>query len=76
MLVKHPETHDLYVNFDPQILTLIRETEWMIKLGLDIPPVAKGLKVKQYTLKNNFSALQVNRLYVFIIILLILYIVV
>ena len=60
LLVKHPETNELFVNFDPQILTLIRETEWMIKLGLEIPPVAKSLKVKQGMLKDNYSKLQVN----------------
>ena len=60
LLVKHPETNQLYVNFDPQILTLIRETECMSRLGLDIPPVARVLRAKQHLLKDHFNALKVS----------------
>ncbi|XP_064640332.1 dynein axonemal heavy chain 5-like isoform X2 [Lineus longissimus] len=57
LLVRHPETHLLYVNFDPQILTLIRETECMSRLGLDIPQSAKNLRLKQGLFKDNYNAL-------------------
>jgi dynein heavy chain len=57
LLVRHPETKELYVNFDPQILTLIRETECMARLGLDIPPAAKNLRAKQVHFKENYNAL-------------------
>ena len=60
LLVRHPESKDLYVNFDPQILTLIRETECMARLGLDIPTVAKGLRAKQSHFKENYNALNVS----------------
>ena len=60
LLVKHPETQELYVNFDPQILSLIRETECMARLGLEIPPAAKVLRAKQGHFKENYNALNVS----------------
>jgi hypothetical protein len=60
--VRHPETKELYVNFDPQILTLIRETECMARLGLDIPAMARGLRAKQAHFKDNYNALNVSTL--------------
>ena len=61
LLVRHPETKELYVNFDPQILTLIRETECMVRLGLEIPFSAQTLLQKRHSLKKNYNRLQVLR---------------
>ena len=52
LLVKHPETDKLYVNFDPMILELITEAKCLQKLRLDIPETAvmlnkKGDKIKE-----------------------------
>lgn len=60
LLVRHPETKELFVNFDPQILTLIRESECMVRLGLDIPFGAQTLLQKSQTIKKNYNRLQVN----------------
>lgn len=60
LLVRHPETKELFVNFDPQILTLIRESECMVRLGLDIPFGAQTLLQKRQTIKNNYNRLQVG----------------
>ena len=60
ILVRHPETGDLYVNFDPQILIMIRETECMARLGLDIPPMAKTMRTKQMDYKEHYNALLVK----------------
>ena len=62
-MIKHPETGELFVNFDPQILTMVRETECMARLGLEIPPLAVTMRAKQAEYKDNYNALQVNRMF-------------
>ncbi|XP_058868792.1 dynein axonemal heavy chain 5 isoform X2 [Acipenser ruthenus] len=58
LLVKAPESGELFVNFDPQILTLMRETECMARMGLEIPPFARALQQKQDIFKKNYNKLQ------------------
>ncbi|CAM4590230.1 unnamed protein product [Lepidochelys kempii] len=58
LLVKAPETGELFVNFDPQILTLIRETECMAHMHLEIPSFAIALQQKQDSYKKDFNQLQ------------------
>nr|XP_034491996.1 dynein heavy chain 5, axonemal [Marmota flaviventris] len=55
LLVKAPDTGELFVNFDPQILVLFRETECMSQMGLEVSPFAAALFRKRYILKKNFS---------------------
>uniref|UniRef100_A0A6I8MYJ8 Dynein axonemal heavy chain 5 n=1 Tax=Ornithorhynchus anatinus TaxID=9258 RepID=A0A6I8MYJ8_ORNAN len=55
LLVKSPETRELFVNFDPQISTLIRETECMLQMGLEIPTFARVLQQRRDFYKMNFS---------------------
>lgn len=60
LLVRHPENpDDLFVNFDQQILTLIRETESMIRLQLEIPQAAQGLRAKHDYFKKTYNELTV-----------------
>uniref|UniRef100_A0A8C4SPC6 Dynein axonemal heavy chain 5 n=1 Tax=Erpetoichthys calabaricus TaxID=27687 RepID=A0A8C4SPC6_ERPCA len=61
LLVKSSETGQLFVNFDPQILIVIREAECMLRMGLEIPPFALSLQQKQETFKKNYNKLQVLR---------------
>ncbi|KAI2655575.1 Dynein axonemal heavy chain 5 [Labeo rohita] len=58
LLIKSPETGELYVNFDPQILTQIRETDCILGMGLEIPPFAAILQQKKDVLKKNYNKLQ------------------
>ncbi|XP_075396980.1 dynein axonemal heavy chain 5 [Tenrec ecaudatus] len=55
LLVKAPGTGDVFVNFDPQILTLFRETECMAQMGLEVSPFAAALFQKRDKYKKNFS---------------------
>jgi len=47
-------------NFDPQILTLMKETEHMMQLGFDIPPVAKALLSRQPEISNLYQSVAVR----------------
>nr|XP_018671052.1 dynein heavy chain 5, axonemal isoform X3 [Ciona intestinalis] len=58
LLVRHPETNELYVNFDPMILTLIKETEAMTRMGLEIPLTAAKISQKQASLKEHSNQLK------------------
>nr|XP_031299189.1 dynein heavy chain 5, axonemal-like [Camelus dromedarius] len=59
LLVKAPGTGKLFVNFDPQILTLFRETECMSQMGLEVSPFAAALFQKRDIYKKNFSNVKV-----------------
>lgn len=50
----------MFVNFDPQILSLIRETECMARLGLEIPPIATMMRSMQQKFKDLHGALNVS----------------
>lgn len=60
LLVRSPESGELFVNFDPEILTQIREVNCMTKMNLEIPLFAALLQQKQDTLKKNYNKLQVD----------------
>ena len=61
LLVRHPnDKKKLFVNFDPDILTLMRETECISRMGLNIPYIAMPLKQKQSVFKKSFNKLEVN----------------
>ncbi|KAJ3055739.1 Dynein heavy chain 5, axonemal [Rhizophlyctis rosea] len=48
---------NLYVNFDPQIGQLIKETKWMQRLGLEVPESVRGLCTKEMYYKNLYNNL-------------------
>ena len=52
LLVQHPDTKQLYVNFDPQILELIQEAKCLKKLNLEIPEAAMVLSKKEGKIKE------------------------
>ncbi|KAL2306085.1 hypothetical protein Nmel_003990 [Mimus melanotis] len=53
IFVRHPTTEKFLVNFDPQILEIVRETKCMIKLGLEVPEQAVKIVVIENKLKSN-----------------------
>ncbi|KAL5262750.1 hypothetical protein ACHWQZ_G008223 [Mnemiopsis leidyi] len=58
LLVEHPETKKLYVNMDPHVWELLRETRIMILMELEVPNAAKSLRVNIYTMKHNWTRLE------------------
>ncbi|XP_023932850.1 dynein heavy chain 8, axonemal [Lingula anatina] len=58
VLVRHPETKTLLVNFDPLIYQVIRESNCIIKLGLEVPEEAKMLCHTQDQLKKYQEKMQ------------------
>lgn len=68
MLARYPQTTSgmLLVNFDPYIFEVIKESEYMIKLNLEIPEAAKVLVHSKDKLKGHFSQMKVWHLYDFL----------
>lgn len=60
LLVRHPDTADLYVNCDPQLIQLIRETECMMKMNLPIPETARLLYLRRNAIKSLADELKVR----------------
>ncbi|XP_067366741.1 dynein axonemal heavy chain 5 isoform X3 [Channa argus] len=58
LLVRSAETGELFVNFDPEIVTQIREVNCMTRMDLEIPPFAALLQQKQDGLKKIYNKLQ------------------
>nr|XP_032816356.1 dynein heavy chain 5, axonemal isoform X1 [Petromyzon marinus] len=50
---------DLFVNLDPQVPALLREAERMLRMGLEVPPVAQALRLKHPQLRRVYGQLQV-----------------
>ncbi|NWT51238.1 DYH8 protein, partial [Erythrocercus mccallii] len=58
ILVRHPTTEKFLVNFDPQILEIVRETKCMLKLGLEVPEQAVKIAIIENKLKSNRMQLE------------------
>ena len=60
VLVKHPDTGELLVNFDPKINEALREIEVMTKMGVKIPLEAKPFIGKRTELREKFDHIDVS----------------
>lgn len=58
LIVRHPENNKLYVNFDKEILTLIREAKCITRSGIDIPESAKIVLLQEDKFKMYNNELQ------------------
>lgn len=57
LLVKHPETKNLLVNFDKELLLLIQETKYLQRLGLEVPDNARVILFQEEKFKYYYSQL-------------------
>ena len=58
LLVRHPETQEMFVNLDEQIPALVRETTVMSRFGLEIPEQARSLLQKGRAIKDCHDQLK------------------
>ena len=52
LIIRHPEDQKLYVNFDLELLQLIREAKCLDRMGVDIPESAKIVLFQEEKLKS------------------------
>ena len=57
LIVRHPETNQLLVNFDKEILLLIQETKYLQRLGLQVPDNAKVVLFQEEKFKYYYNQL-------------------
>ncbi|XP_077138122.1 dynein axonemal heavy chain 8 isoform X2 [Ranitomeya variabilis] len=58
LLVRHPETKQVFINFDPKFLELFQEIKCMIKMGLDVPEEAEVFLKIEAELNSNHLQLE------------------
>lgn len=58
LIIRHPEDNKLYVNFDPEILQLLREAKCLDRMGIEIPEAAKIVLLQEEKFKNYYNELQ------------------
>ncbi|XP_041103970.1 dynein heavy chain 5, axonemal [Polyodon spathula] len=56
LLVRHPESKELYVNFDPVVLEVLYEAKYLYKMGYEVPEVVLNMcsnedKIKAHQIK-------------------------
>ena len=59
LIIRHPTTGKLYVNFDQELFQLIREAKCLAKLNVDIPESAKIVLLQEDKFKEYYNDLQV-----------------
>ncbi|CAM9244386.1 unnamed protein product [Chrysoparadoxa australica] len=57
LIIRHPDDGKLYVNFDGEILQLIREAKCLDRMGVDIPESAKIALFQEEKFKANYNDL-------------------
>ena len=58
LIIRHPDDNKLYVNFDSEILTLIREAKCLSRIGIEIPESAKIVLLQEDKFKMYNQELQ------------------
>ncbi|CAD7937238.1 unnamed protein product [Amoebophrya sp. A120] len=57
LIVRHPDDGKLHVNFDWEILQLIRETKCLDRMGIEIPESAKMVLLQEAKFKGYYNEL-------------------
>jgi hypothetical protein len=59
LIIRHPDDNKLYVNFDHEILQLIREAKCLDRMGIEIPESAKIALFQEEKLKTFYNQVRV-----------------
>ncbi|TMW55127.1 hypothetical protein Poli38472_013889 [Pythium oligandrum] len=57
LIIRHPETGKLYVNFDKEILQLIREAKCLDRMGIEVPENARMVMLQEDKFKFYYNDL-------------------
>ena len=57
LIIRHPDDNKLYVNFDQEILQLIREAKCLDRMGIDVPDGARIVLFQEEKFKNYHNEL-------------------
>ena len=57
LIVRHPKSGRLFVNFDREILQLMRETKCMQRIGIEVPESSKMVLLQEEKFKRYFHEL-------------------
>jgi dynein heavy chain len=58
LIIRHPNNRKLYVNFDQEILQLIRETKCLDRMGIDVPTNARMVLLQEDKFKSYYNELR------------------
>ncbi|XP_069476735.1 dynein axonemal heavy chain 5-like [Ambystoma mexicanum] len=58
VLVRHPETKELYVNLDPVVLEVLYETKYLHKMGFEVPDIVLSMCAKESQIRHQQVRLQ------------------
>ena len=57
LIVRHPKTDKLHVNFDREIMQLLRETRCLMRMGIEVPESAKMVLMQEQKFKEHHNLL-------------------
>lgn len=57
LIIRHPRSGMLFVNFDREILQLIREAKFLQRMGIDVPESARMVLLQEEKFKSYFNEL-------------------
>ena len=62
LIVRHPDSRKLLVNYDHRITELMKEIDIMGSMGIDVPPKARVIRNKREELKENYNTVKVREI--------------
>ena len=63
LIVRHPETGNLLVNFDREISQLMREAKYLQRMGIEVPESAKMVLLQEEKFKRYYNQLSPRKNY-------------